>query len=104
MGILVRRIVPAALIAIAAAGPCMAGGESGKLLLERSCGRCHAVTLDTKSPIEAAPNLRIVLESYTAERLEFELAEGIGSKHKDMPQVQFKPDEIRDIEDYLADR
>lgn len=79
-----------------------AQGESGKSLLERNCGRCHAVAFDTPSPLKEAPNLRIVLSSYPTERLEFELAEGIGSRHKDMPQIQFTPDQIEAIEEYLA--
>jgi mono/diheme cytochrome c family protein len=76
--------------------------ESGQVLLERNCGRCHAVTAGAPSPLKNAPNLRLVLGSYPAERLELELAEGIGSRHRDMPQIQFTPDEIDSIETYLA--
>lgn len=73
----------------------------GKDLLQRHCGRCHALAADEASPLQKAPNLWIVLRSYPVERLEFELAEGIGSRHETMPQVQFTSDEIRSIEDYL---
>ena len=52
--------------------------------------------------IEAAPNLSIVLQSYSSERLAFELAEGIGSRHRDMPQIQFTSDEIASIQSYLS--
>jgi hypothetical protein len=34
---------------------------------------------DAQSPLSKAPNLRIALASYPEERLEFELAEGVGS-------------------------
>lgn len=74
---------------------------SGKALLERHCGRCHALSAGTQSPLEQAPNLWIVLRSYPDERLEFELSEGIGSRHQDMPQVQFSADEIASIKNYL---
>jgi cytochrome c len=79
-----------------------ADGESGKRLLERNCGRCHAVAAETLSPLKEAPNLWVVLRSFPTERLEFELAEGIGSRHKDMPQIQFSSEDIFKIESYLS--
>jgi mono/diheme cytochrome c family protein len=54
------------------------------------------------SPIGLAPNLWEKLRTYPTERLEFELAEGIGSRHPTMPQVQFTAEEIAAIETYLA--
>lgn len=80
-------------------------GESdagGKALLEGHCGRCHALTAEAASPLKDAPNLWIVLSSYPEERLTFELSEGIGSRHKDMPQIQFSSDEIIAIREYLS--
>jgi mono/diheme cytochrome c family protein len=50
--------------------------SDGKALLERNCGRCHAVAPGAESPRKEAPNLSIVLESYPAERLQSELTEG----------------------------
>jgi mono/diheme cytochrome c family protein len=79
-----------------------AEGESGKALLEKNCGRCHALMAETSSPLKEAPNLWIVLRSYPPERLEFELSEGIGSRHKDMPQIQFSTHEIESIQSYLS--
>jgi mono/diheme cytochrome c family protein len=73
----------------------------GRALLEHHCGRCHALAADAQSPLAKAPNLAIVLASYPEERLEFELAEGIGSRHRDMPQVQFTTEEIAAIKHYL---
>lgn len=85
----------------------MAGGatsqagtaQAGRALLEKNCARCHAIALD---PLKAAPNLWIVLRSYPTDRLEFELAEGIGSRHREMPQIQFTSEEISAIEAYLS--
>lgn len=79
-----------------------ADSESGKDLLQKNCGRCHALAAGTLSPLKEAPNLWVVLRSYPTERLEFELAEGIGSRHKDMPQIQFSSDDIYKIESYLS--
>ena len=78
-----------------------ADNEAGRDLLEKNCSRCHALAAGTLSPLKEAPNLWIVLRSYPTERLAFELAEGIGSRHKDMPQVQFSSDDIYKIESYL---
>jgi cytochrome c len=79
-----------------------AEGENGKALLEKNCARCHALTDGASSPLKEAPNLWTVLRSYSSERLEFELSEGIGSRHKDMPQIQFSSEEIEKIQNYLA--
>ena len=79
-----------------------AEGETGRALLEKNCGRCHALSAGALSPLKEAPNLWIVLRSFPSERLEFELSEGIGSRHKDMPQIQFSSEEIERIENYLA--
>jgi mono/diheme cytochrome c family protein len=91
-----------ALLTIWCAGSAHADQASdGKALLERNCGRCHAVVPGADSPRNGAPNLSIVLESYPAERLESELAEGIRPKHPEMPQVRFSPGEITSIYHYL---
>jgi cytochrome c len=79
-----------------------AENESGKALLEKNRGRCHALAAGTSSPLKQAPNLWNVLRSYSTERLQFELSEGIGSRHKNMPQIQFSSEEIEKIENYLV--
>jgi len=97
-----RSIFLAAMIMLVP-GESPAAEKEGRMLLEQNCGRCHAVALNSPSPLAGAPNLRIVLGSYPAERLEFELAEGIGSRHREMPQVQFTQEDIEAIENYLAE-
>ena len=84
---------------VATSGP--ARGEDGRALLERHCGRCHALAESTASPLSGAPNLWTVLRSYEEEQLEFELSEGIGSRHSDMPQIQFSPSDVTSIQEYL---
>ena len=73
-------------------------------MLGRHCGRCHALSEAAASPLTGAPNLWTVLRAYEQEQLEFELSEGIGSRHSDMPQIQFSSEEISTIQDYLFDR
>jgi len=75
----------------------------GKALLEKNCSRCHAVAAGRESPLKEAPNLWIVLGYYPTERLEVELGEGIGSRHREMPQSQFSDEEIASIYRYLHD-
>lgn len=75
--------------------------NDGKAILERNCGRCHAVAPGVESPRSGAPNLSIVLQSYPAERLQAELTEGIRPKHPEMPQVSFSSDDIGNIYFYL---
>ena len=91
-----------ALFIICCGGSALAEQVSdGKAILERSCGRCHAVAPGVESPRSGAPNLSIVLQSYPAERLEVELTEGIRPKHPEMPQVRFSSDDIASIYYYL---
>jgi cytochrome c len=78
--------------------------EAGQAILERNCSRCHAVVAGQPSPLAEAPNLYTVLGTYPWERLEVELSEGIGSRHKDMPQIQFSIEDIERIYYYLHDR
>ncbi|WP_414653775.1 c-type cytochrome [Hyphomicrobium sp.] len=79
-----------------------ATGQAGRALLEKNCARCHAIVADAPSSLKTAPNLWVVLRSYPTDRLEFELAEGIGSKHRGMPQIQFTSEEISAIAAYLS--
>ncbi len=90
------------LFALICSGPLLAAeAVDGKALLERNCGRCHAVMAGAESPLKQAPNLWIVLGAYPGERLEAELAEGIGSRHREMPQIQFSSEDIMSIYYYL---
>ena len=52
-------------------------------------------------PTEGGSEFWTVLGYYPTERLELELAEGIGSRHRDMPQIQFSAEEITSIYYYL---
>ena len=87
---------------MAFACPAHSHESEGQSLLKKRCGRCHAVSAESKSPIGAAPNLWEKLRSYPSERLDFELAEGMGSRHPTMPQVQFTTEEIAAVQSYLA--
>ena len=97
----VRAMTLGALL-IAHAGPVHSDQTDGQALLKKRCGRCHAISAQTKSPIGPAPNLWDKLRSYPSDRLDFELAEGMGSRHPGMPQIQFTSEDIAAVQTYLA--
>ncbi len=75
---------------------------AGKALLETNCARCHSIAATGESPLAQAPPLRKVYLQYPIEQLEEGFAEGMGSRHRDMPQVQFSPDQAEAILTYLG--
>jgi len=83
------------------AGAAQAAEDPGAGLLDARCGRCHGIAAEAKSRLKAAPNLWDTLRAYPTDRLEFELAEGIGSRHPGMPQIQFTSEEIALVKAYL---
>lgn len=85
---------------VADAGDAAAAAE-GQALLETHCARCHAIGKTDKSPLKNAPPLRDIYRQYPVVRLEFELSEGIGSRHRDMPQIQFSTEQIDKILEFL---
>jgi cytochrome c len=76
--------------------------SDGKALLEKNCSRCHAIEAKGDSPLPQAPPLREVYLKYPIDQLEEGFAEGMGSRHRDMPQIQFSPDQVSAILNYLG--
>jgi mono/diheme cytochrome c family protein len=74
----------------------------GKVLLETNCGRCHSIAATGTSPLPQAPPLREVYLKYPIDQLEEGFAEGMGSRHRNMPQIQFSPDQVAAILNYLG--
>ena len=74
----------------------------GKALLETNCGRCHVLEATGTSPLPQAPPLREVYLKYPIDQLEEGFAEGMGSRHRDMPQIQFTDDQVAAILNYLG--
>lgn len=75
--------------------------DQGRLLLEKHCSRCHAIGRTDASPNAQAPPFRMVITRYPADYLAETLAEGIMTKHSEMPEFVFAPDEIEAIVAYL---
>jgi cytochrome c len=89
-----------ASVALAVESP--GAASDGKALLEANCSRCHSIAETGVSPLEKAPPLREVYLKYPIEQLEEGFAEGMGSRHRDMPQIQFSPDQVSAILSYLG--
>jgi cytochrome c len=103
-----RALETLALVALGLWPALAAEGASpaaeGKQLLEKNtCTRCHAIEATGDSPLKQAPPLRDVYRKYPVQELEFEFAEGMGSRHKDMPQVQFSSEQVDAILTYLSE-
>jgi cytochrome c len=79
-----------------------AGLTDGKALLEKNCGRCHSLEATGASPLPQAPPLREVYLKYPIDQLVEGFAEGMGSRHRDMPQIQFSDDQVAAILNYLG--
>ena len=73
----------------------------GRAILARHCAKCHAIDRSDQSTLRQAPALRDIYRRYPLEGLEFELSEGVGSTHPDMPQIQFSAEQVDKILEYL---
>ena len=94
-----------ALLALGASGAWAATDgmtSEGKAILEANCGRCHAIEAKGESPLRKAPPLREVYLRYPIDQLEEGFAEGMGSRHRDMPQIPFSDDQVAAILAYLG--
>jgi cytochrome c len=93
-----------ALVALGASDALAANTDAtaGKAILEKNCGRCHSLEASGASPLPQAPPLREVYLKYPIDQLEEGFAEGMGSRHRDMPQIQFSPDQVAAILNYLG--
>jgi mono/diheme cytochrome c family protein len=78
--------------------PALASGQS---LVERLCGRCHALADEADSPNAEAPLFREVATRWPPESLAEALAEGIAVGHPDMPRFELTPEEIDGVISYF---
>ena len=76
-------------------------GTKGLALLKENCGRCHSIQAKGNSPLKAAPPMRTIYMRIGPEELQAELAEGVLSMHKQMPQIQFSDEDVYAIMSFL---
>jgi mono/diheme cytochrome c family protein len=92
------------LVLVLGARHAAAAGDAsdGRSILVTNCGRCHAIDAAGASPLPQAPPLREVYLRYPIDQLEEGFAEGMGSRHRDMPQIQFSAEQVAAILNYLG--
>jgi mono/diheme cytochrome c family protein len=83
------------------AGDSSALEARGKAILEKNCGRCHAIEAAGDSPLKIAPPMRDIYVKFPVRELEEELKEGKVSRHREMPQIAFSDDDVEAILAYL---
>lgn len=73
----------------------------GRAILQEQCGRCHAIGPVGASPLRHAPPMRTIYRRFVPRELQAELSEGMVSRHKEMPQVEFSDEDVYAILTYL---
>lgn len=73
----------------------------GRIILRDKCGRCHAIGRVGESPLKSAPPMRNVYARFDPRELQAELSEGMVSRHKEMPQIEFSDEDVYAILSYL---
>ncbi len=73
----------------------------GKALLQENCGRCHAIDAVGSSPLKAATPMRDIYAKFAPRELQAELREGMVSRHREMPQIEFADEDVDAIMAYL---
>jgi len=75
--------------------------STGKAILQKNCSRCHAIEPAGNSPLKQAPPMRDIYARFDPRELQAELKEGMVSKHRAMPQIDFSDEDVDAILAYL---
>jgi cytochrome c2 len=75
--------------------------KRGKIILQEKCGRCHAIEAVGESTLKKAPPMRDIYTRFNPRELQAELSEGMVSKHREMPQIEFSDEDVYAILSYL---
>lgn len=75
--------------------------SQGEALLQHHCGRCHAIGATGESPLQQAPPMRTIYGRFAPKELQAELREGMVSRHREMPQIDFSDEDTDAILAYL---
>jgi mono/diheme cytochrome c family protein len=99
-----RVLIVGLLVCLSAASNAAPSGQlrsRGKALLQENCGRCHAVGAVGRSPLKEAPPMRAIYGRFSPRELQAELREGMVSRHRAMPQIEFSDEDVDAILAYL---
>ena len=73
----------------------------GKVILQENCGRCQAIEAVGKSLLKQAPPMSDIYARFAPRELQAELREGMVSKHRALPQIDFSDEDVDAILAYL---
>jgi mono/diheme cytochrome c family protein len=73
----------------------------GRRLAQSNCARCHAVGAQGKSPNAFAPEFRNLSQTYSRASIEETFTSGDIAEHPPMPHFADRPDDNRDILNYI---
>jgi mono/diheme cytochrome c family protein len=99
-----RNLIAGFLLCLSAASAAANSGQlkaRGKAILQENCSRCHAIEADGESPFKRAPPMRDIYARFAPRELQAELREGMVSKHRTMPQIEFSDEDADAILAYL---
>lgn len=75
--------------------------ETGHLIAEANCQRCHSIEPTGDSPFVEAPPFRVIARIYKASDLEEALVEGIVVGHPAMPEFQMTGEQAAALTAYI---
>ena len=99
-----QLLIAGLLVCLPAAANAVSSSQlrsKGKALLEEKCGRCHAIGAAGQSPLNEAPPMRTIYARFAPLELQAELREGMVSRHRAMPQIEFSDEDTDAILAYL---
>jgi cytochrome c len=99
-----RHSIAVLLVALPAASQAADSAKlrsHGKALLQQHCIRCHAIGATGDSPLKQAPPMRTIYGRFAPRELQAELREGLVSRHREMPQIDFSDEDTDAILAYL---
>ena len=100
----IRSLIAALLVGLSAPSNAADSGQlgsRGKVILQQNCGRCHAIEAVGDSPLKQAPPMRDIYARFAPRELQAELREGMVSRHRAMPQIDFSDEDVDAILAYL---
>jgi cytochrome c len=99
-----RGLIVVLLVCLSAAANAASTSQlrsRGKVLLQENCGRCHAIGSVGRSQLKQAPPMRDIYARFAPLELQAELTEGMVSRHRAMPQIEFSDEDVDAILAYL---
>ena len=99
-----RSLIVGLLLCLSAASDAADSSQlrsRGKAILQEKCGRCHAIGAVGGSPLKAATPMRNIYAKFAPRELQAELTEGMVSRHREMPQIEFSDEDVDAIMAYL---